>query len=376
MFNSSAYLSPSSMLYKRVYGSDIDNMKYNLLNTILYTMQLYTGNPKISLGVINELIQLRTGNSRKALVHAFMTDTEIGVKILEDIKDALQEALNPASKTYYGTEEFKKTAYENTILAIDAYLSILAQKRSITNKILRPTQKSLKNMFKKDKRLRSYLLMNLVSRDLGFDPIFFDAIDESLILNGKYALHHIDLTRSWSIYIKDLLLTSKKYHVNTYPRTRGVHQVTTQDTKVALQALQDLIELGLNNYKKSVATTDLVTEKDIKSVLGGVKLDDGRTLLEWWKNGNGKGVKPTISFNDRITQLNDRIEYLASNGQDYEKLVIKFYPKLGPKWISEGKGQLIMYQFIKNHPYAKNQLYDYIPVEDISFVEDKWGAWP
>jgi len=122
-----------------------------------------------------------------------------------------------------------------------------------------------------------------------------------------------------------------------------------------------------------VAETDLVTEKDITKILGGVILDDGRTLLEWWKNGNGMGVKPSISFNDRVKLFNNRVAYLANN--DYEKLVTYLYPKLGPRWITEGKIQMDMYMFMARHPYARRQLHYYLREDDVKFVRDTWGVW-
>jgi len=98
-------------------------------------------------------------------------------------------------------------------------------------------------------------------------------------------------------------------------------------------------------------------------------------LLEWWKQGNGKGVQAATSFSNRVKELNKRVAYLASNGQDYEKLVTHFYSKLGPKWISEGKIQMDMYMFMARHPYARRQLHYCSREDDIAFVRNTWGVW-
>ncbi|NVM20071.1 MAG: hypothetical protein HWN80_20400, partial [Candidatus Lokiarchaeota archaeon] len=103
---------------------------------------------------------------------------------------------------------------------------------------------------------------------------------------GTYAIHHKDSQRSWSIYIKDLMITTNRYH-GVY----GSLHITTQDTDILLEGMGLLIELGIDRYKKGSANWE-ITEKDIESVftrLGGgsmYKISDGRTVLEWWKDGS------------------------------------------------------------------------------------------
>jgi len=226
-----------------------------------------------------------------------------------------------------------------------------------------------------DQYLRSYLFINSISKSLGFDPIFFDFIDESIIQSSLYALHHINPYRPWSIYPIDIMLTSAQYH-GTYPTTDpskpGI--VSIQDTEVLLKGMQKLIEIGISNFKKGVAPTSLITENDITNVLGRYILKDGRTVLQWWKQGS-KTQQPATSFNDRLKKFNEGIHYLAANGQDYEMLVNYLYPKRGPNWISMGKLQMDTYLFMMRHPSARKQLHMYVHLEDIIYVRKTWGVW-
>ncbi|NGX49978.1 MAG: hypothetical protein K940chlam5_01587, partial [Candidatus Anoxychlamydiales bacterium] len=363
------YFNPSPTLYKNIFGSDIDAMTFDLLNYIWDAAVLYTDNPKIASRQITRAMRLKY-----PMGHGFLSGQVPSVQALMDFKERLQEALNPSSIVYSTMNDFKRNTFANTILAINAYLDILAEKRSVTNKILRPTQQSLRRMFSSDEYLRSYLFMNVISRDLGFDPAYFGPVTESDILAGLYALHHKDPTRMWSVFVRDIMLTSKIYH-GAYPRLTSPGRVSVQNTDVLLQGMNALIKQGINNYKKGVAVTDLVAENDIVAVFGGYTLNDGRTVLEWWKQGSLTGVKPLLNFDRRLELFNKRIEYLAKNGQDYEKLITYLYPSLGPNWISKGKLQMDTYLFMMRHPNARRQLHYYVHLEDIDYVQDTWGVW-
>ena len=371
-----SYLSSSTYLIKRIYGSDIDDLTYDLLNDIWDTFSIYLDKPKLAFSDIDTA--LGTAQSHTPISQAFRANLMIGAGKLEAIVTLLEGVLNPASIKFWSFSSSERNKFSNTKLAINVYLDILAEKRSVTNKILRPTQESLKSLFERDQHLRSYLFINLISRDHGFDPLFFDSVDESSILASAYALHHIDSTRSWSVFIRDLLLTSGSYH--------GVYtssQVSTQDTKVLSEGMHKLMELGKSRYQNGVHVADIITEADIINVftnLGGGSLyilNDGRTVLEWWKSGSmGPGrVHSTRSFGDRLYEFNKRIAYVEDNNQNFEMLVNYLYPTLGPTWIVKGQSQIETYLFMKNHPYARKQVHYYVHLEDIDFIRNTWGVW-
>ena len=271
---------------------------------------------------------------------------------------------------YKETDQTRIILYENTISAIDAYMDILAEKRNVRNVALRPTQKSLRGIFKKYEYIRSYLIMNLLSRDLGFEPVFFDWLEEDLFdknihTTGGYALHHKDDQRAWSIYIRDLMITSKKYH--------GFYlspSITAQDTNIMQEGLNMLIELGVDRYKQG-ATNWKITDNDINAIftrLGGgsmYTMSDGRTVLEWWKDGSSTGLKSDRSFGNRLNAFNNRIEFLADNKEDYEAWINKFYPINGPGWIDFGKVQLKSYEWMMEN---LKHLHYHVHLEDVDFL--------
>ncbi len=187
-------------------------------------------------------------------------------------------------------------------------------------------------------------------------------------------LHHKDPTRRWSVFPRDIILTSSSYH-GAYPKLTSPGYVSVQDTDFLQQGMEKLIKNGLDKYKMKVPITDLVTEKDIIAVFGSNKMADGRTVLEWWKQGSTTGVKPTLPFSERLKSFNERVAYLAGNGQDYEKLINYIYPNLGPNWILQGKSQIDVYLFMSRHPAARTQLPLYFDIDDRDYINDKWGTW-
>ena len=369
------YFTLNTQGFDKIYSSEIDDMTCDLANYIWHIFAIYTDNPKISFDQIKDL----TG-AHISLHHAFNMEQSAHV-ILEPplvaVIDKLQEILT------HETDTHKKILYQNCILAIEAYLNILsgARKDFIFSALKRPTQKSLRNLFNVDEYIRAYLIMNLLSRGLGFDPLFFDWLGEDLFdkdpSTDTYSIHHKDPSRAWSIFIRDLLITRREYH-GVYGSTR---QVSLQDTNVLLQGLEMLIERGIDKYKNGVNPNNLITQRDIEeifSILGGgqqYRLNDGRTVLEWWQQGSSTGVQSQNTFKDRLVEFNKRIKYLVDLNHDYEALIDYLYPTYGPAWISKGRTQLDTYLYMMNHPHARRILHYYVHLEDIDYVRKTWGVW-
>ena len=211
----------------------------------------------------------------------------------------------------------------------------------------------------------------------------FGPVTETQIENAEYALHHKNPLRSWSIFIKDIMLTSIHFH-GAYPKRGSPGYVSVAATDILLQGMEALIKQGIDKRKAGVAPTDLVTENDIIAMFGNYELSDDRkvlgrdaqgNLIGWWAEGSSTKVKATGSFSHRLKLFNERIAYLADNGQDYEKLVTYLYPKLGPNWILQGKSQIDVYLFMSRHPAARTQLPLYFDIDDRDYINDKWGTW-
>jgi len=101
-------------------------------------------------------------------------------------------------------------------------------------------------------------------------------------------------------------------------------------------------------------------------------LSDGRTVLEWWKDGSSTGskVKSDRTFKDRLNAFNDRIKFLANSKNDYEKWINNFYPINGPGWIDFGKVQMKSYQWMAEN---LKHLHFYVHLEDVDFLRNTWG---
>ena len=208
--------------------------------------------------------------------------------------------------------------------------------------------------------------------------MFFDFLDQSLFDKdsgtGLYALHHKEVLRSWSIYIRDFILTTGKYH--------GVYRsssVSEKDAQIVQKGLEMLIEIGLDNYKKSVDPP--ITSADINAVfktLGGgsqYRLQDGRTVMEWWEHGSLSGGQSTRTFADRLEAFNGRIKYLADNNKDYKKLIGYYYSAPSSGWFSNFDITLKMYESMSINLNSKVLLHLYLHLEDIDFIRDTWGVW-
>ena len=78
----------------------------------------------------------------------------------------------------------------------------------------------------------------------------------------------------------------------------------------------------------------LINEVDIKedfTKLGGGNMyimSDGRTVLQWWKQGSLSGVRQGKSFDRRLKSFNDKIKFKRENKVDSSKLFLEKYYKL------------------------------------------------
>ncbi len=165
--------------------------------------------------------------------------------------------------------------------------------------------------------------------------------------------------------MQDLILTSNRYHP-VYDS-----QILTEDQKVLLQGFQELIELGVENYKKGVSQP--ISEQDIIRVfsrLGGGNriyiLGDGRNVLEWWRNGRpSTGIIADTSFNERLRQFNERIKFIADNGPDTERFLINYYRDHGSTYYPTAIRQVENYLWMAEN---SRHLHYLVHLEDVKNI--------
>ncbi|KKK44654.1 hypothetical protein LCGC14_0870390 [marine sediment metagenome] len=193
---------------------------------------------------------------------------------------------------------------------------------------------------------------------------------------GMYNIHHKDRTIPWSVYIRDLVITSVYYH----PVYGGSGTaISSGDSEILSEGLQMLKKLGADRYKKGQSDW-AITIDDIKAVfttLGGgtlYTLVNGRTVIEQWQQGSKSGVHPSRSFTQRLAEFNKRIRFLVDNNFDYEIWLNKFYSSNAPNWIIKGKIQLDQYEWMADK-LGYTSVMTYIHLEDLDFIQNTWGNW-
>ena len=370
-----SFFLPNLLGFRLIFGYEVDQMTYDLLYCIWYTYAVQSGDLRISFDRIKEIIKARSGFLQ--LLHK-----EDKARVIS--QPTLESTINHLNKVILREkDDSKRTLYQNTILAIEAYIEIINEKRTLQSARtgMRPTEGHLRRLFSTDQYIRSYLLMNLLPKNLGFDSLFFDDLDQSLFDKnsgtGMYQIHHKDKTRWWSIYLRDLTVINIRYH-KLYD---SVH-ITTEDINLLEEGIKMLKELGISRYE-SGNTNWQITETDIKkvfSMLGGGReytLSDGRTVLEWWTDGSSVGsqVKADKSFQARLNRFNERIKLLVDKNLDYEAWLAYYYPNnaLGDDgWISLGKQQMSDYLWMAN---TLKHVHLYIHLEDVDFIRETWVEW-
>lgn len=214
-------------------------------------------------------------------------------------------------------------------------------------------------------------------KQLGFDPLFFDPLNDAIfdgdVNTGLFARQHTDRTRSWSVYLRDLILTNNVYH-RVYD---GI--ITTPDQKILMLGFQALIEIGVLNYKNGESHP--ISEQDIINVftrLGGgamYTLGDGRPVLGtaenpgWWDAGRPETrVGADTSFDERLSYFNQRIEFLADNGPDVEAFLGEYYSTYGSTYYPEALAQIENYLWIAEHSQHLHYLVHLEDIEDIASI--------
>lgn len=168
-----------------------------------------------------------------------------------------------------------------------------------------------------------------------------------------------------------MVLTIDKYH-NVY----GGSAISYQDQIVLKKGLQKLIEMGKKRQGSEI--TGLIEESDIQDVfrvLGGGKdyrLADGRTVLEWWKDGSLSGVKQSKSFELRLGEFNNRIEFLRS-GKSAKAFIAHYYRTAFTRFWKAGLEQSdAFYSLFKNYR-DKAKLSCYLSISDIELMMRVFG---
>jgi len=163
----------------------------------------------------------------------------------------------------------------------------------------------------------TFHVVELLKRNLGFDILFFKALDNSIFESGSWVRHHFkykdyiikyELGELKSSKVEDILLTSDKYHSSyrMYERTKQGEESIAQILK------------AFDIFKKYDGK---ITERMIKKVLE--KLD-----LQWvyykWKSQGQK------QFELMVKEFNKRKDFLKSHSiqeflVEYYKIIYEMY---------------------------------------------------
>ncbi|MBD3211009.1 MAG: hypothetical protein GF311_00235 [Candidatus Lokiarchaeota archaeon] len=155
-----------------------------------------------------------------------------------------------------------------------------------------------------------------MTRDLGFDPLTFQPIDDIVFdksENIKFARHHLDGKRFWSLFTGDLVLVDSSTHT-----IWGTSSLS--DQKILMEGFHELIEM------KGSGIEGRITERDIRSVFGNSKIK-GKLITERWINDNG------VKFASFLEEFNIRREMIKEGRikdfieSEYSRAYTRFYQK-------------------------------------------------
>lgn len=177
-----------------------------------------------------------------------------------------------------------------------------------------------------DDMTKSYHIIYHLSRYLGFDPITFTSLDDSIFEpgTGDYRRHHFLalMFRKMSSHLDDIVLTSNELHIKHYEtplRKKGLDMEIY--VKQIMKSLVQLIEMrdANGNYIK------VKEEHMIKILYENLGEVAGEKVLKKWKaQGN---------FAQSLKEFNDRRED-AFNG-NYKKFLIDNYKNAYSAYFSE-----------------------------------------
>ncbi len=319
-FFNSAHLAENSNWFLQKYGQDVQRRELALIDTIRDAFAYHENDPKITFEKIKAL-----SGARRELPSALTTDDYTTTipdlnKIVSTLKNFNDDEylLNPLAFT---------TIYESAIEQVYEFLD--HREKSIKRYLLKkyrpsPSLLSRRSLFLNDEPIKAFDNLMLLGRDIGFDFIFFDNLEDTDFIQGMNQImrHHRNPSSWWSLYVSGMMLTNRQYH-GVYSGT----EVSSKDSDVLLEGFQRLIKMGVSN--KGSGTNGLISEADIKLVFSQLNngvdytLADGRTVLEWWKQGSST-VSQSTSFQVRLSRFNDRVLYLRS-GNTIKQFIYHYY---------------------------------------------------
>ncbi|MFO7794826.1 MAG: hypothetical protein ACQERB_00200 [Promethearchaeati archaeon] len=286
----------------------------------------------------------------------------------------------------------KETAYLSLQLDIlmDLYdeLNYYAKERGLSL-FMDSNMPSLENKYFdtqwNDERVRSYHIIFGLCEFLGFDPLFFEALDKEIFETGDYRRHHFrdSPIRKVSSNARDVIITDSRKHNDyekyeegfmvavmnaikevmfndkiPYSDKNGIGGITAQDLRVSLEKHMKLyfdlnqgsdgkvnpfIVRGLNqpgerNYRDERLTyKQLVGE--VWSLWNGA--DPTQGSLDEWTNADGS-IKVMESFKNQLKEFNRRRYDFLKDGK-YKEFLEKVYnmaddPNMNSRFIEGAEG--------------------------------------
>lgn len=312
---STLYLSEKSRFHVLKYGNDFQIKEFRVFESICKILYLKTGDPRFTKQSIKDVFgieaDLTTSLRKNDLILVFSDILNILVK----------------SKEFQSLEGdvSKRKAYVRQIRNIEQYIIYRekSEQAYYSQKYKSWPLQDLRKLFERDDYIMAFDVMMMLSRDLATEPVFFDDLDKSIFeeTNQKdesFARQHIDPKKFWSLYVSRMFLTTRTYH-GTYPDilNRGAGKISVFDQQVCAEGIKLLIDLGLK--KKGSGPDRLISEVDIREVftkLGRGSLytmSDGRTVLDWWKQGSPTGLRQDKPFELRLKYFNEKIKFRRDN---------------------------------------------------------------
>jgi len=360
------YLKENSRFQTFKHGKNVHIKDYKVFESICRIYTIHEKSPSLSGANIKDLFTFaQTVNLPRTLRSG---DRVLLISLLQEILEKTSEFKSLESDITV------KEAYKREISIIEKYIIYRddALKAYINRKfIASPRLQDLRKFFERDPGVKAFDVMTLLSRDLATEPIFFDNLEES-IFNQAYTSfirQHIDPKIFWSLYVSRMFLSTPKYH-GVYPKIDGRGAITVIDQQVCLEGLHYLMEMGLNGFGHG--KDGFITESDIIRVftkLGGgnmYTMTDGRTVLQWWKEGSSSGVRQQKSFKERLQKFNDKIKFQRNNKDDLVKPFLKQFQKTAyDRFWDDATKEVNRYYLMSRVTSAKLSKFLSIPDSDL-----------
>ncbi|KKN15772.1 hypothetical protein LCGC14_0982710 [marine sediment metagenome] len=310
VFSASGYLADTVPRFGLFHNKEFLREEWDLIQSIWVSASIFSQEFKIQNPLIKELFNIKVDLTSKLKISRARFN--IGTSTLKQILDALygfigQEMSSPSPEGFLRIEYYFDTISQVKKYASNRYLGL-----SVDRSILRGRDR----LWNKD-YIVAYHIITLLVRDLGFDPITFQPLDPLIFEDGTFARHHIDSLEKALLWVTRLLLTDDSKHSAIYYSLardpKGVKEI-----EILLKKFQELINTD------GSGPNGRLEEIDVRRIMGGVTVN-GRPIIDWWINDNGKSFKDYLAiFNDRrnLVRAGDITGFIST---DYEPAFIRFY---------------------------------------------------